>query len=796
MDVTVINENNIEVSIDPPETIVIEVDQGKAGRGIVSVTYEPDGAVYYLEITYTDGTTQLVGPIPVDEPATLVNYYIKASAAITKGDLVMFTGAVGASGVLQGAPASAGLAEGLVVMGIASETMALNGFGYVTSFGLVSGINTTGSAVGETWATGDILYYNPAYVGKLTKVRPTSPAEVVVVAAVTNASAGNGSLFVRVSFYPKLTELSDVYAVSPANNDLIQWSSANNRWQKTTNLVTGGTISETVGGTVYPVASQYDIGTDPNQIPLNQYLGALAYQDSAPIPVPLIINANTSTDAVRITQTGSGNALVVEDSANPDSTPVLINNSGQFIQGYTTALSGAYADTATRLNIGSGAIPREFLQTYSADIYSGVYEFSKSRAGAAGTQTIVQNGDQLGQIRFAGSDGTSFIESARIRADVDGTPGTNDMPGRLTFSTTADGASSPTERMRIDSAGQVGIGVTPSAGQKLVIRGSATGSTAVNFVFSAPTIQTDVTGTYNGFSSYPATVAATFTLTALRHFTAAQSTIGAGSTVSNQYGFYVDSSLTGATNNYGFYSNIASGTGRWNFYAAGSADNYFAGNLYIGTTNPQIPSDLTVEGPTGAFVGTGNNTAANGALLQLGRRRTGLATVQNNDTLGIQNFLGWDAASYINAAQIKAEVDGPPGTNDMPGRLVFSTTADGASSPTERLRIASDGNVTFKNAITETVATLGTSGTIALNPASGTIQTCAAAGTITFTDSLSSGQSISLRLTSGSSFTINWPTITWVTSAGNVAPTLTANDTLVFWKISTTLYGAYVGSGA
>lgn len=112
------------------------------------------------------------------------------------------------------------------------------------------------------------------------------------------------------------------------------------------------------------------------------------------------------------------------------------------------------------------------------------------------------------------------------------------------------------------------------------------------------------------------------------------------------------------------------------------------------------------------------------------------------------------------------------------------------------LTIASDGNVTFANAITETVYTLGTSGTIALNPANGTIQSCAAAGTVTFTDSLSSGQSISLRLTNGASFTINWPTITWVTSAGNVAPTLTANDTLVFWKISTTLYGAYVGSGA
>jgi hypothetical protein len=105
------------------------------------------------------------------------------------------------------------------------------------------------------------------------------------------------------------------------------------------------------------------------------------------------------------------------------------------------------------------------------------------------------------------------------------------------------------------------------------------------------------------------------------------------------------------------------------------------------------------------------------------------------------------------------------------------------------------GNLTL-DAYTEKVATLATSGTIALNPATGTTLSCAAAGTVTFTDSLSSGQSISLLLTNGSSFTINWPTTTWVTAAGNTAPTLSANNTLVFWKISTTLYGALVGKSA
>jgi len=103
---------------------------------------------------------------------------------------------------------------------------------------------------------------------------------------------------------------------------------------------------------------------------------------------------------------------------------------------------------------------------------------------------------------------------------------------------------------------------------------------------------------------------------------------------------------------------------------------------------------------------------------------------------------------------------------------------------------------TFTNGYTEEVYALGTSGSLALNPANGTIQTCALTGNPTFTDSLAAGQSLVLMLTNGASYTVTYPTITWVTATGNAAPTLTAADTLVFWKVSTTLYGAVVGSYA
>jgi hypothetical protein len=80
--------------------------------------------------------------------------------------------------------------------------------------------------------------------------------------------------------------------------------------------------------------------------------------------------------------------------------------------------------------------------------------FASGRSDTAGTYTIVANDDTIGQINFAAADGTDMASrAALIQCQVDGDPGANDMPGRLQFFTTADGASSPTERMRISANG-------------------------------------------------------------------------------------------------------------------------------------------------------------------------------------------------------------------------------------------------------------------------------------------------------------------------------------------------------
>jgi len=196
-------------------------------------------------------TLQLIGNNNVELKLTQESYYrVKASSAITKGNVVMLTGTLGSSGGLLGAPAT-GLtaATGYYVLGIAKESAALNGWIYVQSFGEVKGIDTSGTPVSETWVDGDVLYYNPAVTGGLTKNVPNAPNAKVQVAAVVHADNTNGILFVRPTFEPRLNDLSNVYAPSPSDNDLIVWDNTDARWEsRAPSSVTAGLATSLAGG--------------------------------------------------------------------------------------------------------------------------------------------------------------------------------------------------------------------------------------------------------------------------------------------------------------------------------------------------------------------------------------------------------------------------------------------------------------------------------------------------------------------------------------------------------------------
>ena len=167
----------------------------------------------------------------------------------------------------------------------------------------------------------------------------------------------------------------------------------------------------------------------------------------------------------------------------------------------------------------------------------------------------------------------------------------------------------------IQTTGAIGVGSTP-VGTNTAIHCdlNITGAVTSYGININGVIQNGVSTAAELYHTVAKTVALSFTLTNLRHYQATQGTFGAGSAVTNQYAFVAASSLIGATNNFGFYGNIPSGTNRWNFYANGTAANYFNGTTLIGSaTDNTTGAKLQVTGSI-TFQNTFNRQTASYTL--------------------------------------------------------------------------------------------------------------------------------------------------------------------------------------
>ena len=127
-----------------------------------------------------------------------------------------------------------------------------------------------------------------------------------------------------------------------------------------------------------------------------------------------------------------------------------------------------------------------------------------------------------------------------------------------------------------------GVGAGSSATQITIGGTLVSASNVTRAVSNIGTAPSTSTTEFSSYISAPSTTAAAYTITTLNHFIASFATLGATSAITNQFGHVAASTLTGATNNYGFYGNIASGTNRFNFYANGTAANVFAGTTSLG----------------------------------------------------------------------------------------------------------------------------------------------------------------------------------------------------------------------
>ena len=167
--------------------------------------------------------------------------YIKADAAITKGQVIMFTGAVGASGVLTGAPAT-GVTNPQYIMGVAAENLAHNAFGLVQTFGELTGLNT------NAFNEGDVLYYDSAVTGGLTSTFPAT-GPIVTVASVAKKSGGNGVLVIRVTVTQRITAGAGATITQALTGTTV---AVTNPYNPASVAITGGTINGTTIGATTP----------------------------------------------------------------------------------------------------------------------------------------------------------------------------------------------------------------------------------------------------------------------------------------------------------------------------------------------------------------------------------------------------------------------------------------------------------------------------------------------------------------------------------------------------------------
>lgn len=396
---------------------------------------------------------------------------------------------------------------------------------------------------------------------------------------------------------------------------------------------------------------------------------------------------------------------------------------------------------------------------YTADATGPRIFMGKSRNASIGGRTLVSANDVLGTFSFQGTDGVDFLQGASIEAAIDGTPGASDLPTRLTFNTTADGAADVTERMRIGNDGAVTIGGFPAA-------------TTYYGGFIRPTLQTAGNGAgYISTTSYAINTSGSFIIFAKSK----NGTVGSHTIVANGddlgtmafegsdgTNFQRAASITAQVDG---TPGTADMPGRLTFNTTPDGANDVlermridnTGRVVVGGAAAQGPPGLTnsfqVLGTTGetssASIMRFSNTNSSASLHGFKSRNATIGShtiVQNGDTLF--GFAAWgsDGTDYREAGQIQVQVDGTPGASDMPGRIVFLTTPDGSSSTTERMRIDSAGAVTIGVAGANGGSLKfagGTSGTVTIQPA-------AAAGTYTLTLPTTDGNASEFLQTDGS----------------------------------------------
>lgn len=323
-----------------------------------------------------------------------------------------------------------------------SPVITIDAYGRVTSATTGAGSGTV-SSVGLTPGSGIGISGGPI----------TSSGNITVTnTGVTRLSAGPGIALSGSNGNVTITSLLSLSSVGTVTSVDITSSSL---------TVAGGPIS---------TSGTFNIEL-PSSITLT---GNLVSNDIT--ASSFVVNASTSTNLVTLTQRGSGNVLVVEDTAS-DSTPFVITGSGFVITGATTSqIFGSSLQPKMQIISDN---PGQGIFAYETSSFPPYMLFAKSRGGSISAKTTVQNGDYIGRLYFQGYNTSNFVTGARIEASVDGVPSATDMPTKIEFLTTKAGTTTPGIRMTITNSGATTIETTDNTNAALRVTQTGSGDAFV-----------------------------------------------------------------------------------------------------------------------------------------------------------------------------------------------------------------------------------------------------------------------------------------------------------------------------
>lgn len=559
-------------------------------------------------------------------------------------------------------------------VGSEGNVAAADGLGWVSADGYINSGWVTGGTL-RFYVAGTHTTYISAYASINLRDSSNNVNEVLRATPDIQLGVGNDSPAYGIHLLSDTASSADIMAARIGSSSYIRAYSANG----TKASPTVRTDAQGLGGIAFG-------GYDGSAWQPGAYLLALAdgtwSGSNQGAHLRFAVCANGAVGALEKMRLTSAGYLGV-GTTDPDS--------AIHVEGDSEAASGITCNL-----LASGGLP-SYIKMYSAD-------------GTVGTPTAKGSGEGLGAISFGGYNGAAYASSVTLVGIADGNWTGSNQGGHMVFYVTPNGSTTAAEKMRLTSAGYLGIG-EPSPSHALHIEGASAAATEIySAAYGAnPSV---ILSRANGTKSSPTTITSAQDLGEyiLGGYDGSSWVESAGIKAVSTTGWGVGSTpseLVFMTTVDGRGGSTVEEVGRFN-------DNgdfviqYGALAIGTGTDTPEGEMHIRADGGVAINGESYGSSAAFVLIPEVGRGTyASKSAIQNGDDLFEIRPWGWSGNQGVQPVSLKITVDGTVTTSSVPGKFTFGTTASGSSSPTTRMVIDNAGLVSIGSGTPASVSGAG-----------------------------------------------------------------------------------------